>query len=61
MMVMVIGIKLIIDWTVNTPADPNRVDFQDPRGAAMWVFWAAMVVSLGTGVWRGKRGKSAES
>jgi len=49
LLVIVIGVKLLIDWWFNTPQTPNRVDFHSPRSLAFWVFWAVMVLSFCVG------------
>jgi YkoY family integral membrane protein len=43
LLVIVIGIKLIIDWGVNTPDDPHRVNFHDWHEWPFWVFWICML------------------
>jgi predicted tellurium resistance membrane protein TerC len=43
LMVIVIGIKLIVDWGTD-------FDFMDPAGAAFWIFWLSLIICLGTGL-----------
>jgi YkoY family integral membrane protein len=49
LLVLVIGAKLLVDWAVNSPAEPHRMDFQDPGTAAFWVFWGLMIVCCAVG------------
>jgi len=49
LLVTVIGLKLVIDWALNTPAHPHRVDFHSPGNAAFWVFWILMLLCCGIG------------
>src|SRR5688572_17060191 len=43
LLVIVIGLKLVIDWAGNkffvTPERPHPVDFHHPTSIAFWVFW----------------------
>ncbi len=43
LLVLTIGAKLCIDWFVNSPEHPHRIDFHSPSGPAFWVFWMAML------------------
>jgi YkoY family integral membrane protein len=54
LLVLVIGLKLLLDWGFNTPTQPHHIDFQDPRAPAMWIFWGAMVVCLTLGLRRSR-------
>ena len=53
LLVIVIGLKLCIDWAGNkffaTPARPHPVDFHSPSTVAFWIFWLAMVASFAVG------------
>ena len=49
LLVLLIGIKLVIDWAMNGPEHPDRVDFQNPRSIAFWIFWVAMAGCLAIG------------
>jgi YkoY family integral membrane protein len=49
LLVLVIGIKLLVDWGANTSDHPHRVDFHDPGSPAFWIFWVVMVVCIGIG------------
>ena len=55
LLVLVIGIKLIVDWAFNGPGHPHRVDFQDPSRPPMWIFWGAMAACLAFGLYRPNR------
>lgn len=44
LLVVVIGGKLVADFTFNTVADPHRLDFHDFRSPAFWAFWSLMLV-----------------
>jgi predicted tellurium resistance membrane protein TerC len=49
LLVVVIGLKLVVDWMFNTEAHPHRVNFHDIRGPEFWVFWVAMMVCFAIG------------
>jgi YkoY family integral membrane protein len=49
LLVIVIGLKLLVDWGFNTPEHPHRADFHDPASPAFWTFWAAMLVCIAFG------------
>jgi YkoY family integral membrane protein len=49
LLVAVIGAKLTLDWVVNTPAHPHRLDFHSPGSAAFWVFWISMLLCFCVG------------
>ena len=55
LLVVTIGVKLLVDWGVNTAAHPHVVDFHDYRKIECWLFWLAMIASLVFGVTRGRR------
>ncbi len=44
LLVVVIGAKLVADFTFNTAADPHRLDFHDFRSIAFWAFWIIMLL-----------------
>lgn len=58
-LVLLIGVKLLIDWGFNTPADPHRVDFHDFHSVAFWIFWVTMAVTFCTGFLPKKERKKA--
>jgi YkoY family integral membrane protein len=49
LLVIVIGVKLLIDWWYNTPQTPDRVNFHSPQSAAFWIFWVVMLLSFCVG------------
>jgi YkoY family integral membrane protein len=49
LLVAVIGAKLMLDWGVNTPEHPHRLDFHDVKSVAFWVFWLLMLVCFSIG------------
>ena len=50
LLVVVIGLKLCIDWAGNkyfaTPERPHPVDFHNPSSLIFWIFWVAMIASF---------------
>jgi YkoY family integral membrane protein len=49
LLVAVIGGKLMLDWGVNTPQHPHRLDFHDVKSVAFWVFWLLMLACFSIG------------
>lgn len=49
LLVLLIGLKLTIDWAANSPANPHRIDFQNPASVPFWIFWLFMLLTLGAG------------
>jgi len=49
LLVIVIGLKLLVDWGFNTEANPHRIDFHNFRHVEFWVFWLSMAVALCVG------------
>lgn len=43
LLVLVIGVKLVIDWASYYFHFHERVNFHDLRSPAFWIFWAAML------------------
>jgi YkoY family integral membrane protein len=50
LLVMLIGLKLLIDWAVNDSQHPHRIDFGDPSRIEMWLFWGTAVLCLFAGL-----------
>jgi YkoY family integral membrane protein len=46
LLVIVIGMKLLVDWALNTPEHPHRADFHSTGSPAFWIFWATMLVCI---------------
>jgi YkoY family integral membrane protein len=49
LLVIVIGVKLLIDWWYNTPQTPDRVNFHSLQSPAFWIFWIVMLLSFTVG------------
>jgi YkoY family integral membrane protein len=49
LLVMIIGIKLLVDWGFNTAEQPHRVEFQDTSSPLFWAFWSLMAIGVGIG------------
>ena len=56
LLVLVIGVKLTVDWAFNPPGQPVRVNFSSPSGAMFWIFWILMAGCFCVGFLPGKRG-----
>jgi YkoY family integral membrane protein len=48
LLVVVIGLKLVVDWAFNTP-EHHRVDFHSPKYVSFWIFWGLMVAAFAIG------------
>jgi YkoY family integral membrane protein len=55
LLVCLIGLKLLVDWIANTPADPHRVDFHSPASPAFWIFWILMIACFCVGFLKPKK------
>jgi YkoY family integral membrane protein len=55
LLVVVIGLKLCIDWAFNSEAHPHRINFHDLRAPEFWIFWVAMLASFAIGFIPGRR------
>lgn len=49
LLVLTIGLKLLVDWAVNTAQRPDRANFHNPDSPLFWTFWALMVICIGIG------------
>lgn len=49
LLVIVIGMKLLLDWGFNSPANPHAMDFHSSDSPAFWGFWVAMAVCFAVG------------
>jgi YkoY family integral membrane protein len=50
LLILVIGLKLIVDWACNDAAHPHRIDFQNPGRVEMWIFWGCAMICLAAGL-----------
>ncbi len=57
MLILLIGLKLVVDWAVNDASHPHRIDFQDPARIEMWIFWGFALVCLGVGLGKSRTAK----
>ena len=58
LLVLLIGLKLAIDWYFNPDPHHPRVNFHSPSGMAFWIFWGAMAVAFAAGFLPEKRRRS---
>jgi len=49
LLVIVIGMKLLVDWGFNYEGSPYEVDFHSYRTPEFWIFWISMIIGLGVG------------
>jgi YkoY family integral membrane protein len=49
LLVIVIGLKLLADWGLNSETHPHRVDFHSYTRPEFWIFWISMALCLGFG------------
>jgi len=49
LLVIVIGLKLLVDWGMNSPENPHRIDFHSISRPEFWIFWISMLLCLGLG------------
>lgn len=49
LLVIVIGVKLLVDWWFNSEKDPHRINFHDYTHVEFWVFWLSMAGALAVG------------
>jgi YkoY family integral membrane protein len=52
LLVLLIAVKLVLDWHFNIPGHPGRLDFSSPKSPAMWIFWGAALSVLVFGFFR---------
>jgi YkoY family integral membrane protein len=43
LLVVLIGLKLMVDWAANTPDHPHMINFHAVQSPAFWVFWVLML------------------
>lgn len=49
LLVIVIGLKLLVDWGLNSEQNPHRINFHDYTHVEFWVFWLSMAAALCVG------------
>jgi YkoY family integral membrane protein len=49
LLVLVIGLKLSLDWAFNSSQHPHRLNFHDYHTAPFWIFWILMLLCLAVG------------
>lgn len=49
LLVVMIGVKLLLDWWFNAPGVPERINFHSPSSLAFWVFWSVMAGCFAVG------------
>ena len=49
LLVLVVGLKLMIDAVFNEPGKPHQIDFSSPKSAAFWAMWASMALCFAIG------------
>lgn len=49
LLVILIGLKLVIDWAGNTPAHPHLINFHNIHSPAFWIFWLLMIACFCVG------------
>lgn len=49
LLVIVIGLKLLADWGLNSEAHPHTLDFHSYTRKEFWVFWTSMLLALSIG------------
>mgnify|MGYP003326269141 FL=1 len=61
LLVIVIGLKLLVDWGFNTEAAPKTIDFHDFKRPEFWIFWLSMAAALCVGFIPSKTQPKSES
>jgi YkoY family integral membrane protein len=49
LLVILIGVKMLIEWACDNPPQPPLIDFQEPNTIAFWVFWSLMAAIFALG------------
>jgi YkoY family integral membrane protein len=55
LLVLLIGLKLLIEWAANNTGHAHRINFQDPQRIEFWVFWGSALLCLALGLLRTRR------
>jgi YkoY family integral membrane protein len=50
LLILLIGLKLVVDWAGNDPLHPHRIDFQNPARIETWIFWGCAFLCLVLGL-----------
>jgi YkoY family integral membrane protein len=50
LLILLVALKLLFDWGLNTPGRKPHLDFHSPHHWAFWVFWSAMFIVLAIGL-----------
>ncbi len=50
LLILLIGLKLVVDWAGNDPSHPHRIDFQNPARIETWIFWGCAFLCLVLGL-----------
>jgi len=49
LLVIVIGLKLLLDWWFNVEPHPHRMNFHSSGSPAFWIFWGLMAICFTVG------------
>ncbi len=60
LLIVVIGLKLLVDWGFNSAEHPHVVDFHHFSRPEFWLFWISMLVCLAIGFLPSSKGKLHE-
>ncbi len=58
LLVIVIGVKLLVDWGANSEENPHRIDFHSYTRPEFWVFWITMLAALAFGFLPARKSKA---
>ena len=49
LLVLTIGLKLLVDWAMNSAQEPDRANFHDSSSPLFWAFWSIMAICVAIG------------
>jgi YkoY family integral membrane protein len=49
LLVLTIGLKLLVDWAVNSAQHRDRANFHSTASPLFWAFWSVMLICIGIG------------
>lgn len=49
LLVLTIGLKLLVDWALNSAQEPDRANFHDSSSPLFWAFWSIMAICVAIG------------